>query len=190
MSTSTINRPPTFDHLKKNKQPTYQTVRLFHDSGLVDQVTALEDELGAVDLALGTVQSDAVGKDLLARKAALEASLAEARQACADSSTLLTFRSIGRTAYDLLVAAHPPTPEETQEYQDEYGKPAPYNHKTFSIALVAASCQTTRGVCDFTEDEVRELFAEWNTGEIVECWQAALVANTRRATADLGKVFG
>ena len=74
------------------------------------------------------------------------------------------FRSIGHRAYDALVVAH-------QEGKDDG---APFNPETFGPALVAASAVEPA----LSAEQVAVLWDEWNAGDLLALFAAALEANT------------
>lgn len=165
-------RPATFDHLKK-KQPMERTVSVVLSD---DAATAWQDASAAVERArlTGKPTDD------------LEAAAAEARAALEAETVTLRFRSIGRKAYDALLRQHPPTEEQKAEATKEGTPEPPYDIDSFAPALVAASCIEPM----MTPEQVRELWDEWNTAEILPCWMAALEVNTQRRVVDLGKGNG
>ena len=108
------------------------------------------------------------------------------RQRVAEATATMTFQSIGRKRYDGLVDAHPPTEQNREEAKQRDEDPPAWNPETFMPALVRASCAEP----ELSEEDVQSIFDEWNQGELLELWQAALYVNTQRRTANLGKGFG
>lgn len=173
-----LKRPATFDHLKK-KQPLERKVTIALSQEALDAYDEASDSLERAKLLDEPTE-------------ALEEALKAARGTLAEESVVLTFRSIGRKAYDSLVDTYPPTAEQIREFQEDNpdregnpgkGKP-PYDIDHFAPALVAASCVDPR----MTIEEVDELFAEWNAVEVAELWVAALEVNTQRRVVSLGNV--
>jgi hypothetical protein len=176
--TSTATRPPTRDHLKK-KRPMEVVVPIHHNDTTVEAYEKASDELARAELL-----------DQVEDLPALKEAKAAAAEALADDTTFLTFRALGRKAYEELLTQHPATPEERAEaLAKEEPEPA-YNQETFSVALVAASCIEEDGTPVWTEDEARDVFDEWNQAEIVLLWSAALTANAKRRVTDLGNSYG
>lgn len=103
-----------------------------------------------------------------------------------DESVTLRFRSIGRRNYDALIGAHPATEQQKADAKATGAGEPPYDADTFAPALVAASCIEPV----MTLDQVRELWDEWNTAEVLDLWVAALEVNTQRRVVDLGKDSG
>lgn len=164
-----LQRPATLDHLRK-KAPVQKTI----------SVILSDAEMEQHDLCLRAYErlilSNEPEEEAVARaKAALD----EAKAALDDVTVEMTFRSIGRKAYDALVLEHPPRDEDKEhDYQ--------YNPETFTPALIAASCIEPR----MTLDDALDIFDNWNGTEIMELFFAAVEVNTARRTAELGKGSG
>jgi len=94
----------------------------------------------------------------------LEALLEEARA----SEIPFTFRSIGRAAWDRLVMAHKPTPD-----QKEQG--AEWNTDTFPPAVIAACAESP--LIPETEAFAMWDSDEWSGGELLKLFGAAVQAN-------------
>lgn len=167
-----LKKPPTFDHLKK-KQPLQRVIVVPLDE---DAVAALEEASEAAETARMTSPTGEAPPEVLE-------ALNDAQKAVEKSSVKVLIRSIGRKRYDALLAEHPVTPEQTAEAEAEGGSALPYNIDTFPIALVAASCVSP----EMTEEQVAELFDEWNAAEVNALWLTALEVNTQRRVVDLGK---
>ena len=172
-----LKKPATFDHLKK-KQPLQRTVTIPLEQDTLDAYDAAESALERARL-LGEPTDE------------LESALAVAKEAVLETSVKMTFRSIGRKAYDALLDEHPPTAEQIKEFREENadkdGNPAtkgqpPYNIETFAPALIQASCVEPA----MTLEQVNELFDEWNSTELSELWGAAYEVNTQRRVVSLG----
>jgi hypothetical protein len=173
-----LKKPPTFDRLKK-KQPLERKVT----------IALVQESLDAYDAATNALErARLLGEE--DRIPDLETEVAEAKARLVEDSIELKFRSIGRKNYDALLEAHPPTPEQIKEFQeanaDKEGNPGkgqpPYNVDTFAPALVAASLAEP----ELSEEQVQELFDEWNATELAELWVAALEVNTQRRVVSLG----
>lgn len=179
-------RPRTFDHLKSAKKPIEQVVPIHHD----DDLLAAYEDAGA---ALGRAELLAEdGDDASAlRIAELREAKDRAAEALRAETTFLTFRSIGRRAYQDLIEDNPPTAEQRVQHKEDHGVEAPYNDETFAPALVAACCVDPKtGEPTFTVEEVAQLFEEWNSSEVIAMYQAAINVNNRRRVSDLGKQSG
>lgn len=186
MPTKTVNRPRTADHLKSAKKPVTVPVTIHHDDELVD---AYEQTAAAYARAL-LLAEDNPSQAQLDELDGLELAKEQAAQALREHSTFLTFRSMGRKAYQELIEAHPPTEEQKEQYKEEHGVEAPYDAETFAPALVAACAYDSSGELVWTVEEVTEIFDEWNSSEIVTLFQAAIQCNNARRVTDLGKVSG
>ena len=115
-------------------------------------------------------EDEAVEKDLLSKAEA-------ALQAVVDTTRTFKFRSLGRTTYRALIAAHPPTDADHTAARVESGDMnarASWNRETLFPALVhAASCGP-----QLTESEVVEIFEspDWSDGEVDLLVQGAIKA--------------
>jgi hypothetical protein len=83
------------------------------------------------------------------------------------------FRGIGSRPYSDLVAAHPPTPEQIQQYRD-LRLPLDHNPETFPPALMAASLEVPTGA---TEELFLELRETWANGPWQRLWNTCSRAN-------------
>lgn len=180
-SSTTSKRPATFDHLKA-KKPVEDVVEILLDDDAAKAVSDARDALLDAETALNAKPSDPKLKKAReeARKA-LDAAIA------AQDSEIVTikFRSCGRKRYEEILDAHPPT-EEQQRKAKEQGGEAAWDSETFPVALIAASAVEP----ELTEDQVRELFDEWNNAESQMLFLAAFRVNTNRRVPDLGNGFG
>lgn len=163
-------RPATFDHLKSQKKPLQRTITIYLDD---DPVVALAEAREALETGKPKTEAEL---------AELQAAVDTAVEAVEQASVQMTFRSIGRKRYDMLVRAFP----ATDEVKAEHGEDAPYDADPFSVALIAASCIEPV----LSEDQVKELRDTWNSTEYVELFATALEVNTQRRVADLGKAYG
>jgi hypothetical protein len=179
-----LKRPATLDHLKK-KQRMERRVFIPLENEAHDALERAESDLEKARI---------LGED--DKIPALEEAHVAALEAAKDATAVLLFRSMGRKAYEALIEAHPPTPEQTLEFQEQNpildpktGEMVPnvklrppYNVDTFAPALIAASCVEP----DMSAEEVEELISDWNDTEVMELWVAALEVNTQRRVASWG----
>jgi hypothetical protein len=104
------------------------------------------------------------------------------------------FTSIGRVAYETLIADHPPTDEQqTRARQSQLAKGTPpskiqalqWNSDTFPAALLSKCCTSPR----MTASQARQLWDDpkRNTGELDRLFSAAVLANEAPAQVRLGK---
>jgi hypothetical protein len=173
-----MSKPPKTptDRLRK-RQPPQIRLRICLDEEVLQEVAALQAELGRAT-ATGAPSDE------------IEAKLVEARGRQAEATEELTFRSIGRKAFQELKELHPPTPEQCQEWREASSKPDPsdptktvlgetdpdYNPDTFSVALIAA-CM----VPPMEPEELQEITDTWNEPEFLQLWTAAIsVCNVSR----------
>ncbi len=159
-------RPATFDHLRK-KQPFERVVPIPLNAEAVQAFKDASDALAKVEMAKGDTTSAASAYET-------------ARQALQAETVDMRFRAIGRKAYDALVLQHPPGEDQKAKHPE-----MTYDLESFSVALIAASCVEPA----MTVDEVLELAENWNVGEYMQLWMAALEVNTQRRVVDLGKAW-
>ena len=100
-----------------------------------------------------------------------------ALQAVIDTTRTFKFRSLGRTTYRKLIAAHPPTDADHTDARVESGDMnarASWNRETFFPALVHAASVGPQ----LTEAEVTEIFEspDWSDGEVGILVQGAIKA--------------
>lgn len=175
-----LKKPATFDHLKK-KQPLQRTVMIPLSQ---DSVDALHDAEQALERAKILGEED--------RLPDLQAAYDAAREAALEDCVEMTFRSMGRRAYDDLIESFPATEEQKAEWcrdnpkedgtpADKYKGPS-YDVEAFNIHLVAGSCVEPK----MTPEQVKEIFDEWNSTEIAELCVAASEVNTNRRVVQLG----
>lgn len=165
-----LRRAATFDHLKKKKPITKQIAVVLEDVTEPQFPRPSEKPPGGPTAAWE------------AQVMAWE----EYDKQKAKVTVWMTFRSIGRRAYDELVDEHPPSKKQIEEAKEQNQEKPAFNIETFAPALIAASCIEPQ----MSEDEARELFDEWGAAEIAEPWLAALEVNTSRRTVNLGEGFG
>jgi hypothetical protein len=183
--TTTKTRPRTADHLKSAKKPVQVTVAIHHDDELVVAYEEASDALARAEL----LQDHDADKDA-AEIVQLREAKSAAAEALREATTFITFKSMGRKAYQALIEEHPPTEEQKKQYQTEHGMEAPYDQETFAPALVAACAYDSDGELIWTVEEAEEVFEEWNSSEIVTLFQAAIQCNSARRVTDLGKASG
>ena len=115
-------------------------------------------------------EDETVEKDLLSKAEA-------ALQAVVDTTRTFKFRSLGRTTYRKIIAAHPPTDTDHTAARVESGDMnarASWNRETFFPALVHAASVGPQ----LTEAEVTEIFEspDWSDGEVDLLGQGAIKA--------------
>lgn len=102
-----------------------------------------------------------------------------------DETVDIVLQSIGRKRYEALMTEHPATKEQNAEAKKETGEEAPYNVETFPIALISACALEPI----MTEEQVQQVWDEWNSAEVMELFFAALEVTTARRHG-LGKESG
>lgn len=173
-----LKRPATLDHLRKKPKP-WRIVNVCMDP---DKARSLEEAEQALATTEASLTSDAAGRDKVL--APLREVVETAKAAVEDASEQVLVQSIGRVAYDALVDEHPPTDEDHAQLRQVFGENAKagFHHKTFSVALIAASTLVPR----ITEEEVTEITADWTASEFQK-WADAAAEVNRASTVSLGK---
>lgn len=184
---------PTFDHLRK-KKPLERVVRIALNDEVATAYHEATEALGKAELALAAVEAQAERRNgsagpeteeavaaARAERDEFKATAEKAHKALVAETVEMRFRALGRKRYDELVRAHPP-----KDIAGEDGKVKkstdPYEYETFAPALVAACCVEP----EMTVEQATELFEEWNAGEVMELWVAALSVNTQRRVVEFG----
>ena len=179
-----MTRPATFDHLRSRKKPLMRTTEVVLDAELAERYEEARTE---VDVAQIRVNGKPNDPDLALALRAAEAKLAAVRKELQESDAVvrITFRGIGRRAYDDLIAEHPPTLEQLAKAKKEGHQDLGFNVETFPPAIVAASMVEP----DLTYEQVLELWNsdDWNQVELGNLFSLAMQVNGTRKTVDLGK---
>jgi hypothetical protein len=151
------------DAIMSRKKPVTKRVTIQLDADIPHRVQALQD---AITEAQRYDRSHNATDTAPALEKQMDELLAEAKGTEAE----FIFASIGREAYDRIVEAHPPKPDQKKEGNQ-------FDPETFPPALIAASCiQPT-----ITPEQAYEIFNEasnWNGAELLRLFYAALEANT------------
>jgi hypothetical protein len=179
-------KPVTLDHLLSQKKATTETVEIVLDPELAEELAEARKtrDAAAARASVRTTDSEAPAQMWEAEEtvARLERKVEEEEVA-----VYFTFRSIGRAAFDSLVAAHPAGAEQRARLK-RFGVNAedvPWDEESFPPAIIAASLVEPK----LTEAEVRALWHadNWNQAELSALVIAAIKVNGVRRTADLGK---
>jgi hypothetical protein len=179
-----MTRPATYDHLRSKKKPIEKTVEIVLDAELAER---FEEARTQVDIAQIRVNGNPTDVDLQLAleqaKAAVETLRTEIDEN--DAVVKITFRGIGRKAYDDLVADHPATLEQLSDAKKKGHDDLQFNLETFPPAIVAASSKEPK----MTLEEVQAIWnsEDWNQVELGELFTAAMMVNGTRRTVDLGK---
>ena len=133
-------------------------------------VDPLDQEAREVVAAEINAEASAIENDVAGKAEA-------ALQAVVDTTRTFKFRSLGRTTYRALVAAHPPTDADHTAARVESGDMharASWNRETFFPALVHPASVGPQ----LTEAEVTEIFEspDWSDGEVDLLVQGAIKA--------------
>lgn len=170
--TEITGRPQTFDHLSSLRRPRRKSVSILLDDAFADE---LDDARARLDAA----------KDDAEREG-LQACVDQAEAAVRDATVEFTFVSIGRKAYDRLIAEAPPTSKQNDEARKIAGQDAEFNVDKFCPALIAASCESPK----LTLEEATRIYDEWVSGEIMTLFFTAMEVNTQRRIVESGKGSG
>lgn len=177
-------RPVTRDHLVGKKKPLTKRIPIVLDPDLAE-----EHERARRDRDVAQMRSEANPKDPESAFALIGAEdrLAELRRRLEDEGAIVwfTLRGIGRTRYDALLDAHPPTAEMRLKAKAAGFETASWNWDTFPPALVHACLVDS----DLTLEDLQEMWDsdDWNQAELTEILNAAVAVNGTRRTVELGK---
>lgn len=150
----------SMDEILARKKPNERSVDILLNSSLKGEIAALEKELNRVARNTRRSLSDTSPDQIQTQIDALY-------DRAHDETVSFTFRDIGRKRYDELVAAHPPTQEQKDDYKAQDGPGnLTFNPDTFPPALISAcaidpeiSLAQATLICDtWSEGDIQELF--------------------------------
>lgn len=178
MATGTPSRPSPLDRLTKAtaRHTTYVEIPL-------DEETAR-----AFATAQATVEllESADKKSAAAKAARLE--MDKARAAMEEAGVIrFRVRSLGRKAWEELIEAHPPTPEQAAEAAPDL---LGWNPETFPVAALAACVAVVDEgePVDLTEEQAAELWNDGlNKGEAINIINRVVEINSRNRVVQVGK---
>lgn len=177
MGTRTPRPAPTADHLLSAKKPT--VIRDYFGVP-EEEAVALINAKQTLDRAR-TLNDGSENGEARVKKAKQVADDARDAVRNAEGAVEVVMRSVGRGRWEKLKEKHPPTEEQIEEVRKQAPDAVlPYNHETFPVAAIAASCSQP----ELTEEQVQEIWdsEDWNEEECARLFQMALQANeTRRA---------
>lgn len=171
------------------KKPVTVTVPIVLDPALAERHADLKNEVENARMLL-EAQGDHPSphradrfEEAVAALDALEAEMSES-----DGVVEFVFRSIGRTAYDALLDAHPPTPDQVKKAQKDAANPKArprWNPDTFPTAIISAAAVSPA----MTEADVKALAnsEDWNDAEFSALLLGAIQANETHRVVDWGK---
>lgn len=179
-------RPVTYDRLKALKKAPTLTVSLCLDSEVADALAEAEQGVQAA-LAKVSAQNSAPNRRALEdARAALDSARDAAREVTVD----FRFQALGRARYEKLLLAHPPTPKQKKEAEDEGRGEPEWDSDAFPQALVAATLIDP----ELSETEVKSIFDDddttWTTSELLMLFNTAMAVNGTTRVVDLGKESG
>lgn len=158
---------PTLASVAKKYQAPIARCMVPMAAELVIQIVDLEGQLAARNEAESGDMAPSPETVALAER--IEALQEQAKA----SEVEFVFRGVGNTPYSDLVAAHPPTPEQVQEFRAA-GVHLEWNPRTFPPALMAASLESPTGA---TEEQFIEIRATWANGPWKRLWDTCSQAN-------------
>lgn len=179
--------------LKARKQTKTQRVSLCMDDGLTLEVTAARRALADAE---HSVEQDP-GSTIAAERLTAAQERARAAEQAADAETVVfVFAPIGRQAWQALMEAHPPTPEQSKAAlaRMAFGGLA-FNPETFPAAAIAASAKLEVPDSDPVElpfDLVASWYDNpaWNAGDLNTLFDVAQMVNLGSRVSELGKDSG
>lgn len=175
-------RPATLDHLRSQKKPVRRTVTVPLDSEVADRHMEAKS---SYDFAKRRLEGQPDDRDLQDKFTDVEEAYLAATDEMEDNSVTFTFRGVGREAFEELLLEHQPTKSQRDQARKEGAGNLNWNFDTFPIALIAASSVDP----ELSESDVKEIWnsPDWNQGELMALFGAALDVNQTRRIVDLGK---
>lgn len=161
---------PTASEILDLKKPLEAECEILIDPAYAAQLRQLQEELVEVQRA------NREGKGNLAKgPQAIEKKIEKLQGEASDYIVTFKMRDCGRKRREDLIAAHPPTKQQLDEFRKQGGSGAlSFNVETFYPALLAEVTFEP----EFTVDQFHRLFDEWGWGEI-----ELLVQTAERVTA-------
>lgn len=160
-------KPQSWQELKSKHTNTRTSVRIPWDGAAADEAARLAADLPRVQEDDARENRDPQAPELARR-------IDELERRAKDSEVTFSFEGIGRRQYQMLIEAHPATPEQNETA----GQRLSYNPDTFPPALMAASCVEPAELRD-NLPEWEEIHDEWSTGQNACLWHAVVQANAR-----------
>lgn len=154
----------SWDDIKKRREPAKVNVTICLSQQIIEDLARLDEELVAArseDLRHeGEIDYAPKAIELADRIVELEAEAAE-------MMVEFVFQEIPRSEWNALKRSHGPTQEQRQRGIVQY------NPDTFTPAAIAACAVAP----ELTEDQAKELCAEWSEGDVQRLFMAVLTAN-------------
>ncbi len=167
----------SMDEILARKKPNERSVDILLDSTLKGEISALEKELSRVSRNSRRSLSDVSPDHIQTQIDALY------DQALEETVTF-TFRDIGRKAYDALVAEHPPTKEQKDDYKAQDGPGnLGFNPETFPPALISACCVDP----EISLAQATLICDTWSEGDIQELFLCAIAVCKEKTSIPFGK---
>lgn len=110
-----------------------------------------------------------------------------------ENSIKFVFQSIGPKKYDKLQSSFPATKEQKEELEARGMDPesVSYDVQAFSAALIAECSLEPKMDLDFVKDEIQNCTdGTWSTGDFNSLYSAAVDANLRNRSLNLGNASG
>lgn len=172
--------------MTKAKGASWAQQKAKHVNTVIPVRLALAGDLWAEHARLETALAEAVERDAAAqpRSAAETDEAPQIAQQIRDleermraSEVEFVFRGIGRGPMARMLAAHPPTKDQTAQ---PGGEALVYNPETFPPALLAESCTRPTELAG-NVTEWTEIHDTWSDGQVALLWNACQHANARVA---------
>lgn len=164
------------DDVLKAVKPVTRTVSICVDGELEDERLRLERQYRDAVKA----DDDAEDEAHTMQAPALADALADLQARAKDATVDFTFKAIGRKAWTDLMAAHPPTDEQTKDLPEE--AVLRWNPLEFPPAAIAASLSEPDG---FDAVKVAELEQTLSEGQWKRLWSGCVIAN--EGVGDVGE---
>ncbi len=160
----------SFQDIKKRKKPNEVSVEILVDvelNRILEELTRRHDREARQDAKLNRdPKAPAIAKEI-----------DELQEKVADATVTFRFRDPGRRAFDALMEACPPTPEEKKEHNFDWH---PHTFVPGLLALCAVEPE-------LSEADALEIYDNWGRGDVEALFSAALQACLERASIPFTK---
>lgn len=179
----------TWADIKSKKKPMERTVWISTDTATAQEFDTAKGQVLRAEAILESRTGLASAQELERMQADVEAAqqaFEEAEANARKNSIPFTFRAMGRTNYEAMVADHPPTQKQISEARRKKEQLPPFDADTFVPTLISKSLINP----ELSYEQVVELMNDesWNGAEWNTLWLTALEVNSTRRVVELGNV--
>lgn len=154
----------SWDDIKKRREPARATVTVCLSQEIIDELMRLDEELAEARREDRRHEGEL---SYTPRAKAIADKIVELEAQKADNEVEFVFQEIPRAKWNVLMRTHGPTKEQRREGITRF------NPETFTPVALAASAVSP----PLTDEQAKELCAEWSEGEVQRLFAAVLSAN-------------